>query len=353
MAAFSTNQNRQMYVGQLGTTSTHVTTLANAGDLKVASIGEGNDKQVYFEYINKKMEVIKSDYIPVKNIDYVKPFKASSMATPLKKVEVTLDGDINSGAPIVGQDYVLGITFRQWIGMSDQDVYYKDAAVHVTSATNTASTFYKEMVKQLNRAFAREVGANMTSNPYLKFAIYGTTAAGELEETDAGFSTDTATKIVITEKPQDYSIGTEAQERVYFDVNPTTVLSGSEDVIWGKTTDATPAKADAVVGTNALGNGAQIADLEHFCLGERGDQYRNVGWPNVVITEGLADATKQYNVFEIHYAFTDTGVNSYRSEKDITIAVPLGAAGHLYDNINALIDEFEYHSGLTIAGLSD
>ena len=345
MAVFSTNQNRHFYVGKLGSTSSHVTTLANPGDIKVAHVGEGNAKQIYFEYVNKKGEVIKSDYITVKNLDYVKAFKASDMATPLTKKKVTLASDVNSGNPVTGQDYVLRIVFRQWLGAGEEHTYIKDASVHATAAmTSDKKEFYKEMVKQLNLAFSREIGATKTSNPYLEFS------AGTATQEDG---------IYITEKPQEYEIGREAQERVIFDVQPTTIFVGGDDVIWGTVTDTTPAKyvedstsqatpkplipnPAVVVGTNAIGNGPKIAEMEWFYLGERGDQYRYVGWPNVVITEGLADASKQYNVLEFHHAFTDTGVNSYRSEKDITIAVPLGAAGHLYDDINALIGEINY-----------
>ena len=338
MAVFSTNQNRHFYVGKLGSTSSHVTTLANPGDIKVAHVGEGNAKQIYFEYVNKKGEIIKSDYITVKNLDYVKAFKASDMATPLTKKKVTLASDVNSGNPVTGQDYVLRIVFRQWLGAGEEHTYIKDASVHATAAmTSDKKEFYKEMVKQLNLAFSREIGATKTSNPYLAFS------AGTAGSEDG---------IYITEKPQEYETGLEAQERVIFDVQPTTIFVGGDDVIWGSVTDQTATKATAVVGTTAIGNGPKIAEMEWFYLGERGDQYRYVGWPNVVITEGLADSSKQYNVLEFHHAFTDTGVNSYRSEKDITIAVELGASGHLYDAINALIDEVEYHSGLTIAGLS-
>lgn len=62
-------------------------------------------------------------------------------------------------------------------------------------------------------------------------------------------------------------------------------------------------------------------------MGERGDQYRNMGWPNVIETKYLVDPTKQYDVLELHFAFTDSGVNSYRSEKDITIVAPYDPTG--------------------------
>ena len=251
------------------------------------------------------------------------------METPMKKVLVTLDSSVNGGAPVVGQDYILRINLRQFYGMSDQDQYFKDAAVRAVKGM-TAKKFYEAMEKALNLCFSREVGANAKSNPYLTFS---SSAAG----------------LVIEEKPQSWHLGTEAQERVYFDVVPTTVYDGTTDLIWGSVAEKTPA--------TKIGNGKKIADLEYFLLGERGDQYRKIGWPNDVETVGMVDPTKTYDVFEIHYAFTDTGVNSYKSEKDITIAVPTATktstdgGGADYTVINAIIGAFNTATGLSVATL--
>ena len=330
MAVFSVNQNRHLYVASALGVSSHKPSLSNNGDIGIGAIGEGNDKKVFFEYKNPKGEIIKSDYIPVKNIDYVKPVKASAMAESLKKVEVALDSSVNSGAPIAGQDYLIRIVFRQFYGMSDEDQYIKDIVVHATSAMDNAKKLFDAFVTAANKAFSREVGATATANPYLTF-----------EESGAGSSG----KLVITEKEQPWVRGIGAQERVYFDVYATTVYTAGDDVEWATITPGTS--------STTIKNGKKIADLEWFCAGERGDQYRMMGYPNYIPTEYVVDPTKEYNVLEIHFAFTDTGVNSYRSEKDITIAVPMGASDHEYDVINAIIDEFEYHTGLTIAGLAD
>lgn len=85
-------------------------------------------------------------------------------------------------------------------------------------------------------------------------------------------------------------------------------------------------------------------------MGERGDQYRGKGWPNVIPTKYLVDPTQQYHVLELHYAFTDTGVNSYRTEKEITIVAPATTAGKAA--LNDFIDALESATGLTITGIS-
>ena len=299
MAVFNTNQVHQFYVADAySATVTEESNKATIGGVKV--IDNGIEKELYFLYKGANT-LLKSDLIQAKNMNYMKLIDAADMVIPMKSVKIALDPNVNGGAVVAGQDYVLRIAFRQFFGMSDQDQYFKDVAVHATSAmVSSAQAFYTALKDALDLAFSREVGATKTANPYLTFAA-------------------SANGLTITEKPQDWVRGTMAQERVYFDVYPTTVYVQNDDVIWGVVTDQTPAKASATVGTNAIGNGKQIADLEYFCMGERGDQYRMNGWPNYIPTEYLVDPEGQYHVLEIHYGFTDTGVNSYRTEKDITI----------------------------------
>lgn len=325
MSVTSLRQNRQFYVANKLVTG--ATALANKGEIKVKSIGN-IEKEVYFEVLGPDT-VLKSDYIQVKNITAAKAIKAVDMETPMKKVLVTLDSNVNGGTPVVGQDYILRINLRQFYGMSDQDQYFKDAAVRAVKGM-TAKQFYEAMEKALNLCFSREVGANAKSNPYLAFS-------------------SSASGLVIEEKPQSWHLGTEAQERVYFDVVPTTIYCDGADLIWGSVAEQTPA--------TKIGNGKKIADLEYFLLGERGDQYRKIGWPNDVETVGMVDPTKTYDVFEIHYAFTDTGVNSYKSEKDITIAVPTATktstdgGGADYTVMNGIIGAFNTATGLSVATL--
>ena len=328
MANFSTNQVHQLYViSGYNASVTDASAVGTIGAIK--SIDDIRGKEVMFSY--KGVEnVLPSDFIQVQNIGYAKAIPASDMITVMKKIEVTLDSNINSGAPVSGQDYVLSINFKNFFSSGDASQYFKDAAVHAT-ANMSASDFYKAMVKSLNAAFSREPGATKTSNPYLTFSVDNTT---------------TATKIIIEEKPQEWALGTKKARRIMFDVFCSTIYTGGDDVVWGTVTDATPSKANAVVGTNAVGNGQQIADLEWFCMGERGDQYRNVGWPNVIPTKYLVDPTQQYHVFELHFAFTDTGVNSYRTEKEITIVAPATADGKTA--LNGFIGAFNTATGLEI-----
>jgi hypothetical protein len=320
MAVYNLNQVHHLYVAEKVVEKASV---ANAGDIAVVEVGSALgavNKEIYF--LTKGVDtVVKSDYIPVKSIIFAKATKAEDLATPLKKVKVTLDTDVNNGTPIVGQDYVLRINLRQFYGMGDQDQYFKDAAVRVTKSISTAQKFYEAMVDALNAAFSREVGATIDSNPYLTF-------------------TASASGITIEEKIQGHDgvVGVEAEERVYFDVVPTTVYCDGVDVFWGK--------SEVQPSTTKIDNGKKIADLEYFLLGERGDQYRKINWPNDIETKGLVDPTKAYNTLDIHYSFVDTGVNSYKTEKDVTIVATDVAV------LNSLIAKINSATGLSIETLS-
>lgn len=338
-AVFSVNQVHQLYVLK-DSYATSVTEASNVGTIGgVKCIDNGVEKEVYFLYKGADT-VLKSDIIQVKNINYIKAVPASSMVTPLKEVEITLDPTVNSGAPVAGQDYVLRINFRQFYGMSDEDQYIKDAVVHATTGM-TDTQFFAAMKNALDLAFSREVGATKTSNPYLTFTFTNAVEADAQNNVEAA-----PAKLTIMEKEQPWSLGIEAKQSVYFDVIPTTIFTRGDDVIWGKVNDVTA--SNTTVGTDAVGNGTKIADLEYFCMGERGDQYRMAGWPNYIPTTYLVDPTAQYHVLEIHYGFTDTGVNSYRSEKDITIVAPTAKKSAL----NSFIDALESATGLTISGIS-
>lgn len=313
----SLNQNRQMYVAKAyKATVAETDAVGTIGGVKVIDGMIG--KELYFQYVGVD-GLVKSDRIQLANFNYAKGVAAADLKIPMKKVEVTLDPNVNGGAPVASQDYILRIEFKNWCGAGDDVKYFKHGAVHAT-ATMTAADFYKALKKSLDSNFSREVNASKDSNPYLAFTL----------DDD-----DNPTKLIIEEKPQPWTLGVESQERVYFTVEPTTIWTMGDDVIWGE--------AKTVASTTKLGNGKQIADLEWFCMGERGDQYRMMGYPNYIPTTYLVDPSKDYNVLELHYAFTDEGVSYYRSEKDITIASDDKAV------INSLIGAINTEAGLSIA----
>ena len=304
MAVFSTNQVRQLYVAEAYKTP-HVLATDAAGSIAVKNDTAKN--HLYFEYKGAD-NLMRSDLINIKNIISAKATDAAKMAHELKSVLVTLDAEVNGGAPAAGQDYILRVAFRQFAGMSDEDQYFKYGMVHAYAGM-TAEKFYAKLALSLVQNFSREL------TPLVKFYLESGTDSKTYDEVTPTTKENTLTKkytgIVIEEVAQPWKLGTMPQTSVYFEVQPTTVVVEGDERIWGKVADAEMA--------NTIGNGQLIADLEYFCMGERGDVYRGAAFPNVISTKYLVDPTKTYHTLDIHYAYIGDNESVQKSEKDITI----------------------------------
>jgi hypothetical protein len=101
--------------------------------------------------------VLRSDIIKVSNILNAKAIKATALARGLAKREITLDTNVNDGAVITGQDYILDIVIYEHGSGSYDNQYIKHAAVRGTSLMGANSAyFYVELLKSLELNFSRE-----------------------------------------------------------------------------------------------------------------------------------------------------------------------------------------------------
>lgn len=358
MATFSTNQVRQLYVAKELKTS-HVLASDAAGSIAVKNDTAKN--HLYFEYKGAD-NLMRSDLIDIKNILYAKATDADNMAHELKSVTVTLDTNVNGGAPVAGQDYILRIAFRQYVGMSDEDQYFKYGMVHAYAGMD-ADEFYKVLALSIAKNFSREVV------PLIKIEVHsaatkskgGFDAKGYMEVTpstkDTGATNSTnpyydgtsavvsdIDSIRITEVEQPWRLGVMAQTPVYFTVQPVAIMVNGDERIWATVTEST---------NSTIANGKKIADLEYFCMGERGDMYRNIGWPHNIPTTYLVDPTIKYNVIDIHYAYVGSNESVQKSEKTITLVVPkVGAKNNVSNALaNSIIAAINTATGLTITEL--
>ena len=350
MATFSTNQVRQLYVAKV-LKNPHVLASDAAGSIAVKNDTAKN--HLYFEYKGAD-NLMRSDLIDIKNILYAKATDADDMAHKLKAVTVTLDSEVNAGAPVAGQDYILRIAFKQYVGMSDEDQYFKYGMVHAYAGMD-ADEFYKVLALSIAKNFSREVV------PLIKIEVHSkatkskggfdskgymvvtptTKDNGKSDTTNPYYATDTLVtdidSIRITEVEQPWRLGVMAQTPVYFTVQPVAVMVNGDERIWATVTEGT---------NGTIGNGKKIADLEYFCMGERGDMYRNIGWPHNIPTTYLVDPTKKYYTFDIHYAYVGNNESVQKSEKDITIVCSDKT------EFNKIVTAFNTATGLTIATIS-
>lgn len=346
---YSVNQVRQLYVAT-ALKAPHVLASNTAGSIAVKN--DTAKSHLYFEYKGAD-NLMRSDLIDIKNILHAKATNASAMAHKLKSVTMTLDSNVNGGAPVAGQDYILRIAFRQYVGMSEEDQYFKYGVVHAYAGMN-ADEFYKVLALSIAKNFSREVvplikievhsaatksKGGFDSNGYM--VVTPTTKDnGKSNTTNPYYATDTLVtdidSIRITEVEQPWRLGVMAQTPVYFTVQSVPVTVNGDERHWATLTEGT---------SGSIGNGKTIADLEYFCMGERGDIYRQVGWPHNIPTTYLVDPSKEYHVFDIHYAYVGSNESVQKSEKTITIVCADKA------ELNKVITAFNTATGLNIATL--
>ena len=323
---FTENQATLVYVAKA--LKTDFASLKDAGDILVKATP---DKQaIYFQH-KGVADISRSDLIEVKNIISANATAAKSMEKKLKNATVTLNSSVNGGKPIAGQDYVLRLVFSGYIGISPEDSqYWKYGVVHATNGMS-ASDFYKKMAISIAKNMSRE------AVQFIKIFLGDTEVTSRTKEDKL---TGTYTGVTIKEVAPDWIRGTKQEKIVRLTVEPTTVNDGTGDVVWG-----TVKYSDG----DTLKNGKEIADMEYFFAGEKGDQYRLINWPDYVPTEYLVDPTQEYDVIDIHYSYVGANESVQKSEKDIKLIVPAGKADSISKAINALITA----SGIQINTLTD
>lgn len=412
MGTFSVNQQRHLYVAKSLKTAT--SQLAVAGDILPKA--DTAKTTMYFQYFSPAGVIQSSDKIDIKNITYAKSTSSQSLVKKLDRYQVVLDSSINSGAPVAGQDYLLRLSFGQYIGLSQEDQYWKFGMVHAVSGM-TSEGFYQALLASLTKNFSREdsklldfyldgvkatvamttnVGITVTANSVgtagnsIKFAVASVSAAtaGVVTTTASGVTTITAslasaaktigdlkaliasdptanalvtitgtdatevaaevtavtlangstTGVIFEEVEQPWYLGTMPEAYMNFSVQPTTIYDGTEERIWGTVSTITP--------INSIQNGHNIADLEYFAMGARGDIYRNMGWPNVIPTTYLVDPTQKYDTLDINYYWAGGAEDVQKSPRTITL-VTVDDGSHTA--MKALIAAINTASGLTIA----
>ena len=267
MTNFSTNQVIQFYALEGVTAEVKPYELENAA---VITFTKGDESRV-------------SDKL--QHVMWGKLTTADALKKTGKKVTIT------ANKVVKGQDYVVRVSYPEIGGLGVEGWTTKVAVAH--AKTTVAADIYTEIVKNLKEAFDVD-GVLTVSN-----------ASGIVIEPAA------VTKY--------YKRGVRPIIIPDFKVETNLVVEGNEDIDWATQTVAESAVA-------VVTSGYRVADMEYFAMGERGDQYRMIGYPDVIETEYLVDPAKEYDVLVVHYAYKGANEGDYKSEKDLIIA---GAKGSL------------------------
>ena len=265
MTNFSTNQVMQFYALEGVTASVKKYALEDA---TVVVFKEGDEDRV-------------SDKI--KNVMWGKLTTADALAKPYKKVTITA----KSVTP--DNDYVIRVSYPEVAGLGVEGWTTKTAVAHAVEGT-TAEAVYTELAANLKKALGTD---------------------GVLEVSAEG-----GVNIFPADATKNYKRGVRPVVIPEFEVYTNLLEDGT-------------AWAEKEVGESdlpAVTGGYKLADMEYFAMGERGDQYRMMGYPDVIDTDYKIDPKKEYDVLVVHYAYKGANEGDYKSEKDLIIA---GAKGSL------------------------
>lgn len=300
----SDNQFRNLYV--MKTYKTSESALKAVGD---ATLKVDTAKNAMYLVYKDTEDNLTSDIIDLKNLLYVKSTKAADMARKLNSQSVTLNED-----PISGQDYVLNVEVRNFVALGDDSTHIKFGAVHAVKGM-TKSDFYKAMAVNLAKNLSREpspilnvlLTKNNTTDGESEVPVLVNGKMQVLAELKA---TESYTDIIIDEVEQPWRRGVAQVEPVNFNTTCGTILMDGDDVIWGTVEKKTGEE---------IQNGKQIADMEWFYHGTRGDIYREATYPDNFDFKPLVDETKAYSTLDIHFAYVGPGVEVAKSERTITV----------------------------------
>lgn len=320
MATFSINQVTHLFaaVGTVGAASGNFLKEADVTGLSVGDMLIGNPHGVAPDKVNLWVAqkghggIVRSDVVKPSNICWIRQVAASAMQDTPIELTVSFDSNVNSGNPIVGQDYILTFVMDNLWSPSQEDKYFIHAAARAF-ANDTAITLMGKIADSLDKSVKRMGGE------YAPVTV-----------TDNGDGTMT-----ISENFPYWEPGKFQYRRCHFYANCGTVVdqNTSLEVIWGQVAES--------AGT-PFANGAKVADLEYFALGARGSEERNMGWPYNIETKGFLNYAgveeDDFDLFVIHYFYAGANTNSQKSERDLVIACPAAKTETVAGLINGVLE---------------
>ena len=326
MTNFNTYQTRHLYVAKA--VDSNVDTI---GDIALGTTAE--NEYFFFKYKNADGLVTRSDLVNPCWIRSVKKTLAADMARPLKMHTIAVDTSAVTLANLVGKTLTCTLTFQEYIDYSPNSTYSVTAAV-VGDSTNTANAtaFHKALAIAIAKALPEK------AYPLAKVFSNGSEVTAKTAPADV---TGAAGGVVVVEAPTKYVRGKLNGEPIPFTVAFNLHDGNTGDIVWG---------SDTVADSNISGNTVMpanyvVADLEYFCLGERGDVNRGSTWPNNFEPTYMVDLSKNYDIVTVEYYWQGTAENVQKSPRMIQIACEVSgsgsqatsAAGDIYDAIQAVI----------------
>lgn len=251
MAVFSVNQATHLYV----VASTPSVKTTKDGGVKI--VGLGANKDLATDLINKN-KVLSAEHTTVEGL-----------APTVKAKTITVSAN-EAG------EYIMRVIIDNYFSESPSGSYIKHASAYAGAGT-TAEKIAETLEASLKKGLKRDIEP--------AFAV---TRAGAV--------------ITITPLATEWVLGRKASVIPAITVELVPVDPMEAEASWGEVKEAEVEDLSAIVAPSRNLAIEKLRDYEYFCLGERGDQYRGIGWPNNVETKGEVNPkTSGYHVVTVHY----------------------------------------------------
>ena len=323
MSLPSINQVRHLFVATNAVEATNVGnyyngTPANEGDVVVCGGTAEPDPFLFIKQFGKG-GIVASDKILAKNLVSYTVTQASDLNTKIGNhtIKVTTVS--------AGQVYEIKLQFLHYGGEGEQDQTYRIGLYKATSS-DTAATIAAGLAKALQDVLGLDAAANAASLAHYKEQLCTVTVSGD----------------TITVHEADMSVFWKNNGKFPLSYMPVRIFLGN---IY--TSDEYATNKWATVTMNASLTTVQdaakkLAELERFCMGARGDEYRGMGYPRNFDTEYFLTGNDTItDIIDIQYYYQGDNEDIQKSQKTLTIVCvdpdDAGVAGTIKDAIETIL----------------
>lgn len=335
MRNFNTNQTRNFYVaGSIDTT--HAVDSADF-PAKGICIGQTATGELYFKYKNADGMPTRSDSFAPAKVTHLTMTAGTALVKPLRAHIVAVDTSAVTLSELVGKTLDLTISIHQVFDY-DMDNTINVVASVVGNSTNTASAaaFHKDLAI----AIAKALPKNDPQYPFLKVYSNGTEVTSKTAAADV---TGASVGVVLVEAQQRYVRGKLTGEPCPASLAFRLADRNVADIIWGTDTISTVAAINTAqtysISPATISGTYELADLEWFAYGEKGDMYRGYLYPNDYDTKYSIDLSKTYNVLNIEFYWSGENENVQKSKRMIQVAAEATVSNDiittLYEELSA------------------
>jgi len=251
-----------------------------------SGLAVANNSELLIALRNHKGKMTLSDVINPKRVTYA---SSKSYAAPVQKIQTFSVIDA-----VANKLYSVRITIAGFGSLSVENEYIKEAFFK-SKTGDDAEDIVDGLIASLNRNFSREQGSTPTTNTGFTFTKTGAT---------------TTAALVITEKnwiPEYYVTGKKDRLTMMWRAN----FSGGD----------TPATDTLTPGSDGIGTGYQVRNMEYYFLGNREDSFRQMGYPHNFDAVYNSILAGTYHILEIGYYDEGRDDAQIKSKKQFTLVI--------------------------------